>query len=117
MVVDTFHVWWDPALRQQTARARREGRLASYQVGDWNLPIAADPLLSRGMMGDGHIDFTTIGRWITQAGYTGDVEVEFFNADIWATDGDLVLSRMTRSFLDHVLPALDPVVDRRDLPQ
>jgi hypothetical protein len=36
------------------------------------------------MMGDGYIDFTTIGRWVTEAGYSGDVEVEIFNADIWA---------------------------------
>ena len=44
----------------QIARAGRENRLAAYQVCDWNLPIAADALLSRGMMGDGVIDFAAI---------------------------------------------------------
>jgi sugar phosphate isomerase/epimerase len=106
VVVDTFHVWWDPALEQQVARAGREGRLAAYQVCDWNLPIAADALLSRGMMGDGHIDFPTITRWVTAAGYTGDVEVEIFNADIWASPGDEVLATMKRRFVDLVGPGL-----------
>ena len=66
------------------ARAGREGRLATYQVCDFNLPIAADALLSRGMMGDGVIDFATISRRVAEAGYDGPVEVEIFNADIWA---------------------------------
>ncbi|MFQ4148941.1 sugar phosphate isomerase/epimerase family protein [Arthrobacter sp. LAPM80] len=83
VVVDTFHVWWDPALRQQIARAGEEGRIASYQVCDFNLPIAADALLSRGFMGDGVIDFPAIGRWVAEAGYDGVVEVEIFNEDIW----------------------------------
>ena len=52
----------DPKLGDQIARAGREGRLACYQVCDVNLPIAADALLSRGMMGDGVIDFDSIGR-------------------------------------------------------
>jgi sugar phosphate isomerase/epimerase len=107
VVVDTFHVWWDPSLAEQIARAGRENRLAAYQVCDWNLPIAADALLSRGMMGDGHIDFDQIGGWVRDAGYTGDIEVEIFNADIWAADGDQVLASVTRRYADLVLPALE----------
>jgi sugar phosphate isomerase/epimerase len=106
VVVDTFHVWWDPKLSEQIARAGREGRLASYQVCDFNLPIAADALLSRGMMGDGVIDFASIGRDITGAGYTGPVEVEIFNADIWAADPDEVIETMKRRWLDLILPAI-----------
>ena len=105
VVVDTFHVWWDPSLAEQIARAGRENRLAAYQVCDWNLPIAADALLSRGMMGDGHIDFDTIGSWVRDAGYTGDIEVEIFNADIWAADPEQVLDTMTRRYIDRVLPS------------
>ena len=71
VVVDTFHVWWDPELADQIARAGAEGRLAAYQVCDFNLPIAADALLSRGMMGDGVIDFASISRWVAEAGYDG----------------------------------------------
>jgi sugar phosphate isomerase/epimerase len=108
VVVDTFHVWWDPDLAAQIARAGAEGRLACYQVSDWKLPIAADALLSRGMMGDGYVDFTTIGRWVTDAGYTGDVEVEIFNEDIWASDGEEVIARVVDRYRDLVLPSLLP---------
>jgi sugar phosphate isomerase/epimerase len=106
VVVDTFHVWWDPELDDQIARAGAEGRLASYQVCDFNLPIAADALLSRGMMGDGVIDFASISRWVAEAGYDGPVEVEIFNADIWAADADEVLSTMKTRWSSHVLPSL-----------
>ncbi len=106
VVVDTYHVWWDPALGRQIARAGAEGRLASYQVCDWILPLAADPLLSRGYMGDGYVDFATIGRWITGAGYTGDVEVEIFNQEVWDAPGDDVLETVKERYLRHVLPGL-----------
>ena len=36
------------------------------------------------MMGDGHIDFAAFTRAVAPAGYAGDVEVEIFNADVWA---------------------------------
>lgn len=104
VAVDTFHVWWDPQLQEQIARAGRDKRLASYQVSDFNLPIAADALLSRGMMGDGVIDFATIGRWVAEAGYTGAIEVEIFRQDIWDADGDQVLMRMKQRYVELVLP-------------
>lgn len=104
IAVDTFHVWWDPELKQQIQRAGRESRIASYQVCDFNLPIAADALLSRGMMGDGVIDFATIGAWVRDAGYTGDIEVEIFNQDIWDADGDSVLATMKQRYAELVLP-------------
>jgi sugar phosphate isomerase/epimerase len=104
VAVDTFHVWWDPELKAQIERAGRESRIASYQVCDFNLPIAADALLSRGMMGDGVIDFGTIGTWVRDAGYTGDIEVEIFNQDIWEADGDAVLAAMKDRYAALVLP-------------
>ena len=108
VVVDTYHVWWDPELEAQIARAGAEGRLASYQVCDWTLPLAADSLLSRGYMGDGYVDFASIGRWVSAAGYTGDVEVEIFNQAIWDTPGDEVLATITDRYVRHVLPSLTP---------
>ncbi|WP_336715465.1 sugar phosphate isomerase/epimerase family protein [Arthrobacter sp. USHLN218] len=107
VVVDTFHVWWDPELEVQIARAGREGRLASYQVCDFNLPIAADALLSRGMMGDGVIDFAPISRWVADAGYTGPVEVEIFNQEIFDQDPALTLKTMQQRWEELVLPALE----------
>jgi sugar phosphate isomerase/epimerase len=104
VAVDTFHVWWDPELRAQIERAGREDRIASYQVCDFNMPIAADPLLSRGYMGGGVIDFATIGTWVRDAGYTGDIEVEIFNQEIWDTDGNMVLSTVKERYAELVLP-------------
>ncbi|KHL00421.1 sugar phosphate isomerase/epimerase family protein [Sinomonas humi] len=104
VAVDTFHVWWDPELAEQIARAGRERRLASYQVCDFNLPIAADALLSRGMMGDGVIDFATITAWVRDAGYNGLIEVEIFNQEVWDTDGDKTLALMRERYEELVLP-------------
>ena len=104
VAVDTFHVWWDPELRAQIERAGKENRIASYQVCDFNMPIAADPLLSRGYMGDGIVDFATIGTWVRDAGYTGDIEVEIFNKDIWDTDGNTVLATVKERYAELVLP-------------
>src|SRR5699024_6508130 len=106
VVVDTYHVWWDPQLREQIARAGREGRLASYQVCDWNLPLADSALLSRGFMGDGYIDFESITSWVREAGYTGDVEVEIFNQEIWDASGEQTVATMARRYLDLVRPYL-----------
>ncbi|MBO1752483.1 sugar phosphate isomerase/epimerase [Actinotalea sp. BY-33] len=106
VVVDTYHVWWDPELERQITRAGAEGRIAGYQTCDFLLPFAADPLLSRGHVGDGYVDFATITRWVTAAGYTGDVEVEIFNQTIWDTPGDQTLATMAARHRTHVLPHL-----------
>lgn len=83
-VVDTYHVWWDPNVLPAIERAGRLGRLFSYQVCDWNLPLAAEPLHSRGYMGDGFIDFATLTRAVAATGYSDDIESEIFNEAIWA---------------------------------
>ncbi|KKK05155.1 sugar phosphate isomerase/epimerase [Micromonospora sp. HK10] len=101
VVVDTFHVWWDPDVWRQIARAG--ARIASFQVCDFLTPLPADVLLGRGMMGDGHIDFPPLRRAVEAAGYTGDIEVEIFNAEVWATDPDRVLATMTARYVDRVL--------------
>ncbi|WP_154605363.1 sugar phosphate isomerase/epimerase family protein [Arthrobacter sp. AQ5-05] len=106
VVVDTFHVWWDPALQEQIARAGAEGRIASYQVCDFNLPIATDALLSRGFMGDGVVDFASIGTWVAEAGYDGVVEVEIFNADIWNLPFAEVIDTVKARYAELVEPHL-----------
>ncbi|MEV4574299.1 sugar phosphate isomerase/epimerase [Nonomuraea jabiensis] len=102
VVVDTFHVWWDPRVFEDIARAGR--RIASYQVCDYLHPLPQDILLGRGMMGDGVIDFRPITQAVLDAGYAGDVEVEIFNADIWAADPDEVVATMKARYEDVVLP-------------
>lgn len=104
VVVDTYHVWWDPYLERAVQRAAQADRLFSYQVCDWNLPLAAEPLHSRGYMGDGYIDFPSITRMIRDAGYTGDIEVEIFNEDVWATPADAAAKIIADRFTELVLP-------------
>ena len=105
VVVDTFHVWWDPALADAIARAGE--RISSYQVCDWVLPLPADTLLARGVMGDGHIDFAALTQAVTAAGYGGDVEVEIFNADVWAAPPDEVAATVARRYVQLVQPSLN----------
>jgi sugar phosphate isomerase/epimerase len=86
VVVDTYHVWWDARLADEIARAGR--RIVSYQVCDWVLPLPPDPLLGRGHLGDGCIDFGPVTAAVTAAGYDGDVEVEIFSAAVWDAPAD-----------------------------
>lgn len=104
VVVDTYHVWWDPYLERAIQRAAASDRLLAYQVCDWNLPLAAEPLHSRGYMGDGFIDFPAITRMIKSAGYTGDIEVEIFNEDVWATPADESARIIAERYQELVLP-------------
>ena len=104
VVVDTFHLWWEPGLVDQIARAG--SRIVSYQIGDWITPLPPDALLSRGMVGDGHIDFAAFTRAVAATGYAGDVEVEIFNADIWAAPGDTVVATLAARYLELVQPHL-----------
>jgi sugar phosphate isomerase/epimerase len=96
VVVDTYHVWWDPELFAQIARAG--DRIASYQISDWVVPLPQDNLLGRAMPGDGHIDFPSIHAAVTAAGYAGDIEVEIFNGDIWAAPPDPTLATISERF-------------------
>ncbi len=104
VVVDTFHVFWDPAVLPTIARAA--GRIASYQVCDWNMPIAADPLLSRGYPGDGLIDFEPITRAVVEAGYDGDIECEIFNQEIWDADYSTVAATSAERYRGRIEPYL-----------
>jgi sugar phosphate isomerase/epimerase len=78
--VDVYHVWWDPNLRRDMARA--DGRILGFHVCDWLVPTA-DVLNDRGMMGDGVIDVPGIRSMAEDAGYAGFVEIEIFSAANW----------------------------------
>lgn len=82
VAVDVYHVWWDPDLEEQIARAGRSGRLLAYHVCDWLVPTT-DLLLDRGMMGDGVIDLKKIRGWVEATGFDGPCEVEIFSANNW----------------------------------
>ena len=89
VAVDTYHVWWDPDLARQIARAGK--RILAYHVNDWLVPTT-DLLLDRGMMGDGVIDLRAIRAMVEATGYVGHCEVEIFSAgNWWKRDPDEVL--------------------------
>ena len=92
VVVDTYHVWWDPQLEASISRAGKGNRIHSYQECDWVVPLPADMLLGRGHVGDGHIDFARMRELVTAAGWTGYAEVEIFNQEIWDADGDQTIA-------------------------
>jgi sugar phosphate isomerase/epimerase len=56
------------------------------------------------MMGDGHIDLRLLREAVDAAGYTGDIEVEIFNADIWSADPAEVLETAIDLYTTHVTP-------------
>jgi sugar phosphate isomerase/epimerase len=90
VALDVYHVWWDPKLEQQIARAGNR-RLLAFHVCDWLVPTR-DLLNDRGMMGDGVIDIPRIRGWVEAAGYAGYSEVEIFSAENWwRRDGGEVL--------------------------
>jgi sugar phosphate isomerase/epimerase len=105
VVVDTFHLWWEPGVADQVQRAGP--RIVSYQICDWITPLPADTLLARGMMGDGHIDFPAFTTSVARAGYRGDIEVEIFNADLWAAPPAEVVATMAERYRELVQPYLD----------
>ena len=96
VVVDTYHVWWDARLALELERAA--GRIVSYQVCDWVLPLPQDTLLGRGHVGDGLIDFGPISAGVAAAGDDGYVETEIFNADIWAAPADRTAATVKNRF-------------------
>ena len=90
IAVDAYHVWWDPKLQAQIARAGK--RILGYHICDW-LPATRDLFNDRGMMGDGVIDLPLIRKWVESAGYAGFQEVEIFSdLDWWKRDPDEVLT-------------------------
>lgn len=105
VIVDTFHLWWEPGIAEQIERAGQ--RIVSYQISDWITPLPVDTLLARGMMGDGHIDFPAFTRSVARAGYRGDIEVEIFNADLWAAPPAEVVDTMATRYRELVQPYLD----------
>jgi sugar phosphate isomerase/epimerase len=90
VALDVYHVWWDPQLDVQIARAGRE-RLLAFHVCDWLTPTT-DLLNDRGMMGDGVIDIPRMRSLVEGQGYAGYSEVEIFSAaNWWQRDGGEVL--------------------------
>jgi sugar phosphate isomerase/epimerase len=96
VVVDSYHVWWDPRL--ETALVRAGARIAVVQIADWVVPLPADVSRGRAMPGDGAIDLAAVLRLVERAGYAGDIEVEIFNESVWSASPRAVVATVARRF-------------------
>jgi sugar phosphate isomerase/epimerase len=97
VVVDAYHVFWDPQLEQHLGQAA--GLIAGYHVSDWLVPTH-DLLAGRGLMGDGIIDLARLRRLIAATGYDGPIEVEVINPAITGAPG--ILEDIKARFEAHV---------------
>ena len=99
VVADVYHIWWDPELYDQLARAA--GMLVGFHVSDWLVPVH-DVLMNRGMMGDGVIELCRIRAAVERAGYAGPIEVEIFNQAVWDTPLESLLPLLKERYLSCV---------------
>lgn len=102
VVVDTYHVWWDDRAPAAVARAGAAGRIHAFQLADWTTPLPAGVLNGRGRLGDGAIDLRSWRTLVEAAGYTGPIEVELFNDELWSRDGAEVLEETAAGFVREV---------------
>ncbi|WEG13687.1 sugar phosphate isomerase/epimerase [Pullulanibacillus sp. KACC 23026] len=98
VVIDVYHVWWDPRLYQEIERSK--GRILGFHVNDWIK--VTDPLTSRGMMGDGVIEINRIRQAVEKAGYNGPVEVEILNHAFWNLPCEETIKQTKARFLEYV---------------
>ena len=110
VIVDTYHVFWDPAVETQISRAG--GRIAGFHVSDWVTPTG-DVAASRAFMGEGIIDFRQLSGAVADAGYSGPIEVEVIDDRLRALSGAEVLERVLASYGETMLV---PEASRRAAP-
>lgn len=101
VAVDVYHLWWDDTLEQEIVRCGRMKSLFAFHVCDWRTPTR-DFLNDRGLMGEGCINIPQIRSWVEDAGFNGDIEVEIFSTELWATDQHQFVDRIKQAYLQHV---------------
>lgn len=89
VALDVYHIWWDPELMGQIARAGKD-RLLAFHVCDWLVPTR-DILNDRGMMGDGVIEIKSVREAVEAQGFASYSEIEIFSNDWWGKPIDEVL--------------------------
>jgi sugar phosphate isomerase/epimerase len=99
VIVDVFHVWWDPMVYQEISRAG--DRIFGFHVSDWLVP-SPSMLMGRGLMGQGVIEIRRLRKAVEAAGYKGPIEVEIFNEQLWQTPIDDALQMIQDAYLQFV---------------
>lgn len=102
VMLDSYHLWWDPGLEASLAGAA--GLVGGLQLADWLAP-PPDPLNGRGMLGEGSIDLRHFCQMVERhTGYSGPVEVEVFNPQVWAQPPGQVLAQVADAYSRYVEP-------------
>ena len=100
IALDSYAVWWDPALAAQVERAGP--RLLHLHLADW-LADTRDVRLDRGMPGDGVIDLPGFLEQVAAIGFAGPLEFEIFSArNWWQRTPDQVAAACVERFTDLI---------------
>lgn len=96
LIVDSYHVWWDPDLEASIRAAA--GRIVSFQISDWLRDTQSATGSDRGMPGDGVINLRAMRDQVRATGFDGFDELELFSErNWWQRDADeLIEVAMTR---------------------
>jgi sugar phosphate isomerase/epimerase len=105
VAIDTYHVWWDDHIWSLIATAGAEGRIACFQAADWITPLPEGALLGRALPGSGCVQTRRFAEAVTEAGYTGPIEIEVFNSALWDRPGPEILRDTIQSYVDYVVPS------------
>ena len=81
VAVDVYHVWWDPDLPRQIARAGK--RILTYHVCDWLVPTTRPAARPRHAGRRRHRPARASARMVEATGYDGHIDVEIFSAQNW----------------------------------
>jgi len=100
VVVDIYHLWWDPDLEKEIRRCGNSGNLFAFHICDWKTPTE-DLLLDRGLMGEGCINIRQIRSWVEAAGFSGFNEIEIFSNKYWAMDQNVFLQMIIDAYLKY----------------
>ena len=97
VVVDVYHLWWDPDLEKEIQRCAQLGKLFAFHICDWKVPTK-DFLNDREIMGRGCIPLSRIRKWVEAAGFNGYKEVEIFSNHYWQMDQDQYLKEIIEAY-------------------
>jgi sugar phosphate isomerase/epimerase len=102
VVVDVYHLWWDPQLEFEIRRCGQMEKIFAFHISDWITPTS-DLLNDRGLMGEGCIPIYQIKTWVEEAGFNGTHEVEIFSNRYWQMNQDKFLDLIIKSYQDYCL--------------
>jgi sugar phosphate isomerase/epimerase len=100
VIIDVYHLWWDPDLQAEINRCGEAGRLLAFHVCDWRTPTR-DILHDRELMGEGCIPLPQLRAWVEASGFDGYHEVEIFSDHYWNMDQDRFLENIKDAYLHH----------------